>query len=365
MRAFVWLPACVILLWVAAHNSPIYAGPESDAGNSAPQTPDVSQFRAVRNCATCHPAQAKPQPGTSMAHAMELVSECGILKNHPTLTFRSRGYSYRIERKDAESVYSVSDGAETLSVPIRYAVGLGSAGQTYVFEKDGAYYESLVSYFRELDGLDITLGDQNVSPANLLEAAGRRIGEGELTLCFGCHSTNAVVDSKLSFDSLVPGVQCERCHGETQNHLKGLRSGDAKLFAMKDLRHMSSEETSHFCGQCHRTWEQIAANGPHGTSNVRFQPYRLTNSRCYDADDARISCTACHDPHKEVDRNSTDYDSKCQACHGEAKPGAQACRIGSKNCARCHMPKIELTGGHFKFTDHEIRVVRAGEPYPN
>jgi hypothetical protein len=29
------------------------------------------------------------------------------------------------------------------------------------------------------------------------------------------------------------------------------------------------------------------------------------------------------------------------------------------------MPKIKLPGAHFAFTDHRIRVVRAGEPYPD
>jgi hypothetical protein len=28
------------------------------------------------------------------------------------------------------------------------------------------------------------------------------------------------------------------------------------------------------------------------------------------------------------------------------------------------MPKTEIPGIHFAFTDHWIRVVRAGEPYP-
>jgi hypothetical protein len=29
------------------------------------------------------------------------------------------------------------------------------------------------------------------------------------------------------------------------------------------------------------------------------------------------------------------------------------------------MPKIELPGAHFNFTDHRIRIVREGAPYPN
>jgi hypothetical protein len=28
------------------------------------------------------------------------------------------------------------------------------------------------------------------------------------------------------------------------------------------------------------------------------------------------------------------------------------------------MPKLELPGVHASFTDHMIRIVRAGEPYP-
>jgi hypothetical protein len=28
------------------------------------------------------------------------------------------------------------------------------------------------------------------------------------------------------------------------------------------------------------------------------------------------------------------------------------------------MPKIELPGAHRQFTDHQIRIVRAGERYP-
>ncbi|MBV9264595.1 MAG: hypothetical protein JO061_00355, partial [Acidobacteriaceae bacterium] len=283
---------------------------------------------------------------------------------HPVLKFKQGPYSYLIERRGNESVYSVSEGSKTFSASLRYAVGLGSAGQTYVYENDGVLYESYVSFYREINGLDITLGDQNIRPATLMEAAGRALGQREVNLCFSCHSTNAVTD-RFHPETLIPGVQCEHCHGDTTNHLEGLRKGDPNLFAMKDLRGMSADESTHFCGQCHRTWEQIASNGPHGRANVRFQPYRLTNSKCFDPDDKRISCPACHDPHREIDRVSVDYDSKCQACHAGGKPGAKPCPTAGRNCSSCHMPKIELQGGHHKFTDHEIRIVRAGERYPD
>ena len=46
-----------------------------------------------------------------------------------------------------------------------------------------------------------------------------------------------------------------------------------------------------------------------GPLNVRFQPYRITNSKCFDADDRRIACTACHDPHSELLKTPAAYDS--------------------------------------------------------
>jgi len=321
--------------------------------------------RAVRECASCHPAQAKLHPATSMAHAIELPAECAILKTHPLLTFKNGPYSYRIERKGDQSIYTVTDGQQSIVVPVGWAFGLGRAGQTYIFEKDGAFYESRVSYYSEINALDLTIGAANLRPANITEAAGASIGQEDKARCLGCHSTNPNAGTKPTFQSMVPGVQCERCHGSTGHHLEGIKQGNAQLAQMKDLRKMSSEDTSNFCGQCHRTWDEIAGSGTLGIVNIRFQPYRLTNSKCYDSDDARIRCTACHDPHREVDRADADYDPKCQACHGGGKATAHACKVAANNCVSCHMPKLEMPGSHYKFTDHDIRIVRANAPYPN
>jgi len=311
----------------------------------------------IRTCATCHPAQAKPQPATSMAHAMELVPECRILKEHPLMTFAEGKFAYRIETKGGQSIYSISDGQQTLSYPIGWAFGQGLAGQTYVFEHNGEYFQSRVSYYSSLDGLDLTLGAENMKPTNLMEASGIPMAPQEGPQCFGCHATNAVEAKKLVPDKLIAGLQCERCHGPSEDHLK-------KLAPMPKLTGFSAEQTSAFCGQCHRTWDDIASSGKLGVSNVRFQPYRLTNSKCYDTEDARISCTACHNPHEEIDRTASHYDAKCQACHTGGKPAAVACKVAQSNCITCHMPKVEIPGSHHQFFDHQIRIARGNE-YPN
>jgi len=320
-----------------------------------------------QDCATCHRPQALEQPATGMGRALEGVAACDILRANPKLVFRAAGYSYQLAREGDRSIYSVTDGKDAITVPIAWAFGLGAAGQTYVYQWHGNWYESRVSFYRKLAGLDITMGALSTTPKTLEEAAGRRMSLKDSVECFNCHATNAIREHRVETDHMEPGVQCERCHGPSEKHVAGFKSGDVKEGAMRKLGTLSTEETSDFCGQCHRTWSQIAMDGPHDLNNVRFQPYRLTNSKCYDSADARIRCVACHDPHREVEHSAAFYDAKCLACHGAraaAQRTAKPCPAANKDCVTCHMPKLELPGSHNLFSDHWIRVVKPGEAYP-
>ncbi|MEJ7711167.1 MAG: hypothetical protein WKF84_15200 [Pyrinomonadaceae bacterium] len=41
----------------------------------------------------------------------------------------------------------MTDGKDSISLPILYAFGQGKVGQTYVLEYEGKYYESRVSFY--------------------------------------------------------------------------------------------------------------------------------------------------------------------------------------------------------------------------
>ena len=322
-----------------------------------------------------------------MAHALQGAAASNVLRTHPKMTFRAGRFSYEIVGDGAQSVYRVTDGKDTLSEPILYAFGNAHVGQTYVFRHDGKLYEGRVSYYTAIDRLDWTIGDVLNPPPSLEEAAGRDISGDEARNCFSCHGTGAVVDSKLQLERLIPGVTCEACHGPGEKHAtaKLLDTGaDAPEFNPKtlDAETLSQE----FCGACHRGVDTVAMMPDlGGIDNVRFQPYRLFNSRGHDPKDTHFACTACHDPHVELKHDDTIYDSNCMACHeprnakrpalGDAEneperkqsdqlSAHKSCPVGIKRCVSCHMPKVELPGAHFKFTDHRIRVVRAGDAYP-
>jgi hypothetical protein len=296
-----------------------------------------------------------------MTRALESGTNSAILRANRNLKARIGGYSYEIARTGDESTYTVTDGKESVQFRIDWAFGQGAAGQTYLFEREGRWYESRVSYYSALRGLDLTMGAQTITPHNLLEAAGRLAGPAEVGQCFDCHATNVGKAPRLMLSAMIEGVQCERCHG---SHNPSVSAGE-----MRKLEALTTEEMSDFCGQCHRTWSQIAASGPRGIQNVRFQPYRLGNSKCYDAADSRIRCTACHSPHRDVETSAGAYDAKCVACHSRSAPSTKGathiCRVAAKNCVTCHMPRLDLPGAHKKFTDHMIRIVKANEAYPD
>lgn len=310
-----------------------------------------------------------------MGRAMALPDSNHALPENSKFTVQKGAYTYTVQKRAQETTYTVSDGNRTITLPVHWNFGAGA--QTWVLEHNGKNYESAVSYYPSIPGLDFTTGDEDLKPQNLDDAVGREISTAEQKVCFGCHTSNALNNGKLSLDSMQPGVNCEHCHQGTMAHLSDSISGEFSS-APPDLRKLSSEDISNFCGQCHRSWETVVRNHWRGELTVRFQPYRLANSKCFDGADPRISCIACHDPHVDVVRRDSLYDEKCLACHsGAAKAGtlaaepsadlrqARVCPTAKSDCVSCHMPKVKLPNAHLTFTDHQIRVVRPGEPFPN
>ena len=330
-----------------------------------------------RICAQCHAAKTASHAKTGMAMAMETIAESKVLIANTVMTFRIGNYSYEIKRKDRESIYSVTDGKETISLPILYAFGEGKAGQTYILQYEGAMYESLVSFYNEIRGLDFTIGAARGVPSSLKHALGRKLSDNEVSNCFSCHSTGGVIGGQIHLDKITPGIRCEGCHGPGGQHVAAGKAGEPNAKFIFNPSRLSGDELSQdFCASCHRGNDEFSLLKGMEINNVRFQPYRIFHSKCY-SDDRRISCTACHDPHEPLKQDAAYYDAKCLACHASKESSAVSrasqrpqasitgCRVSTKDCISCHMPKIGPPSAHFKFTDHYIRIARSREPYPN
>jgi len=301
-----------------------------------------------------------------MRHAMEPDGANSELIAHPDLKTTIGLYTYRVTTKGGHTTYSVTDGSNTISTPIEWI--FGQKTQTWVLEKDGRFYESLVSYYPRDNTLDVTPDDANIKPSTLLEAMGRPVSTAEVRTCFDCHASGLVPGEKLVTAKTIPGIGCERCHEGAQQHMTDAAADNFKTIP-KHLKRLDAQQVSNFCGQCHRTFDNVIRDRLHGNGTVRFQPYRLELSKCFVGNDPRISCIACHNPHQPADRVASHYDAKCLACHSSnnassAMHSAKICPVSKSNCTTCHMPKTDIPGNHAQFTDHYIRVVKTGEDYP-
>ena len=366
----VWAAVCA-----AGSSSARAQRPEQDNNPLSNWRPsgDAAGIRYVGNakCAECHADKVKAQRNTPMAHALEPIADCEILKRNPQLTFRNGSYSYQITRQGSRSIYTVGDGENKISEPLLYCFG-NRMGQTYLFRREGVFYESRVSYYQPLRKLDFTVGQPHQVPTSAVEALGRPLSLDEARECIGCHAPGSISGSQLQLERLVPGVTCESCHGPGEGHLTAAAAGSRNLQIFNPGRMDANALSQEFCGTCHRSFDQVMVMpGQGGINNIRFQPYRIFNSPGHEKSDSRISCVACHDPHRELQHEAAFYDSKCLACHlsnpQEAKTERRrsaACPVGKQQCVTCHMPKVEIPETHSKFTDHWIRIVKPRAPIP-
>jgi hypothetical protein len=338
-------------------------------------TPARAEYTGPDACTECHELKAETQQSTAMLHAAVRAPDSKSLREHGNLPFQTGPYTYQLLTTAEKSSLTVSNATSSFSVDLLWALGSGHMGQTFLYQQNSKLYESHVSFYNATQSLDVTPGQSHSVPATIEDAAGRAIPPNEARLCLGCHTTASTTKNQFDPSAAYLGVTCEACHGPGAQHIVAARAktekrGSGLTFNPAQLARVDSVD---FCGACHRTWQDVVSGQMvgAGTFNVRFAPYRLENSRCWAEGDARVTCMACHDPHKPLSHDVASYDQNCLACHASTTaekksanhPGV-ACPVATKNCVTCHMPKVEPPNLHSAFTDHWIRIAHPNSAYP-
>lgn len=335
-------------------------------------------YVGTARCAACHKQIALTQQKTPMAHAASRASETEALRSNPKLSLSTPPFQTVITNHRGSFKYDVSGRGDSISADLQWTIGDGVKGQTFILSYLGTLFESQVSYFPSIGGLDITPEHPRTPPEFPEAALGAPQTEKAAQQCFACHTTASSVRQEFDPDHATPGVTCEACHGPGSRHVKAIEAKQLKTAAeaILDPGSFGAVDLVDFCGACHRAPMDVAAAKDYAPLNIRFQPYRLSKSRCWSRPDPRITCVACHDPHEPLVHDAASYDAKCLACHGSAASASTAavadpprsrpsiCPVATNRCVTCHMPKYENSQFHGSFTDHDIRVVHPGDPYP-
>lgn len=340
-------------------------------GRNDPLAHEPSPFVGAARCAECHPSQfATEQEGR---HA-RTVASAPALKDLPwpagpvadpanprvTHAFRRLG-----DRVEAETTVE----GQTFRALVEYALGSNHQGQTFLAKDEhGEVRELRISRYPGDPHWDRTI-EHPAQPPDAPGYLGRPISAESLRRCLHCHATNSreIQEPAHRPDANDRGIGCERCHGPGDNHLRAV-AGKFSELAIARPRLAPASRVVALCAQCHKSPGTAESSGP---TDIRFQAPGFVRSRCYLEGGDTLSCVTCHDPHRDAGRDPAFYESKCLACHtAGGRPQADGrgvsstpCPVNpSKDCLRCHMPRVTDAVPRSVFTDHHIRVRRGSPP---
>ena len=351
--------------------------------------PDAAYVDNDARCVPCHADICATYGRHPMARSLTRMAD---LAEHEDLNadrnnpFNALNYRFSIERKGREVGHHLDrDDAEgkslaSLSWPVHYAVGSGARGRSYLTDRDGALYQTPISWFAQKQIWDLSPG----FGTSLL--SGRPV-DGQ---CLFCHANRAHFRENTvnRFDEPIfsgMGIGCERCHGPAQRHTET----QGKWDIVNPINLASAELRDSVCEQCHLKGTMRVLRRERGTNDFRpglplsafFRVFvesdgegkaksvseaeQMHESRCYQASvdnkEKPMVCIACHDPHRAIGpaERVAHYRARCLNCHQSipcSLPVAERHRRqADDSCVACHMPRFGTADiVHTAATNHRI-----------
>jgi tetratricopeptide (TPR) repeat protein len=366
--------SCSALLascWIAVNTAAIAQA----APAQLPPDPDAV-------CAGCHRQIYESWKRTPMAGASGSAADGFISAD---FAHAASGVHYRIVLDQGQVWLSYErpnappDRALSGKQLLRYYLGSGRRGRTWIFEREGYWYEIPINWYAKKHLWDMT--------PNYLDAR-----EMPLTLpvdpgCLHCHAgnvQNSLPDARNHFSGPPfprGGISCTSCHGDPSRHVAE-RGGGPVVNPAK----LNPVQRDSICLECHLEGEVTVVKrgqrlnafrpgddlfdeavyfedgrkaGPGGRATSQWES--LLESTCKRGSGDRLTCTTCHDPHAsptEQERVSF-YRGKCLACHAGLASGHHA---ENPDCTSCHMPREDTEDiAHEQVTDHRIQI--ASKPF--
>jgi hypothetical protein len=348
--------------------------------------PDVA-YVGDAHCAPCHHDKEESYRRHPMANTLLPIAQVATAEpldaahHNPFRAFASR-FSIELQGDHVLHRQVRLDAAGKpvceLTHKVRYSVGSGNHGRSFISERDGFLCQTPISWYGQKQIWD-------ASPGFRLEyLPGRPISAG----CLFCHSNRPQAEEDANNRFRTPvfanghAIGCERCHGPGSLHAESSHKLD--IVNPKNLPWRLREAV---CEQCHLEglirsvrggrrvddfrpglplelfWTIEVHAGPGEDRKAVSHVEQMYQSKCFRAgsDDNKMGCVSCHDPHVKVgaDQRVAHYRDRCLRCHSD-----HPCSLGLEerrarqpddSCIACHMPRFASSDiAHTASTDHRI-----------
>jgi Flp pilus assembly protein TadD len=368
---------------------------------------DTVKYVGMQQCRACHADIYNSYIETGMGKSFDLAtpqkSSADFTKHHVVFDkFKNLYYhpywknnamyilEYRLEGKD--TIYKRTEKVD-------YIIGSGQHTNSHLMNVNGYIYQLPLTWYAQLQKWDLPPGFENGSNSRF-----SRTIEFE---CMSCHNAfPSVTDFTANkFVNIPNGIDCERCHGPGEAHLKDKIAGNLVDtaheidYTIVNPKKLPWERQIDLCQRCHLQGNSILKEGktfkdfkPGMVLSDFWEVYmpkykgkddefimashaqRLQLSKCFiesnkqnktagkNFETLNLTCITCHNPHVSVKKTGTQiFNNACIKCH--SSNSQTVCAETEKNrmvkqndCSSCHMPRsgtIDIP--HVSVHDHWIK----------
>jgi hypothetical protein len=372
----------------ASHEPHDSARPRSPWKNAQPGVKYVGDSA----CTRCHAEIADSFRRHPMGRSLAPIA---VADHGPdtTTTFEAGSRSYTVDRRGAHVIHRETRFDQERRVlaevegEVKYAVGSGSRGISYLIEHDGRLFQSPITWYSQKNRWDISPG---------YDVGDMHFDRPIVPDCLFCHTSRVepVAHTLNRYEQPIfhgHAIGCERCHGPGELHTQRQELVGGRDLTIVNPRHLEPALRSAVCEQCHLQGDHridrfgrnkfeyrpglslidfFAIYGLADQQRTKFvgQVEQMKESRCYRESQGRLGCTSCHDPHQvpSSQERTSYFRQQCLVCHEQKgcnlPISARLAESQDDSCIQCHMQRFKTTDIlHTATTDHRILRTPAAE----
>ncbi|RMG87930.1 MAG: tetratricopeptide repeat protein [Bacteroidetes bacterium] len=348
------------------------------------------EYVGMATCRSCHSAiyDSFIQTGMGQSFGRATREKSAAVFDENALVYDSASHFFYFPHFKDSTFYVTEfrlengDTTHKRTEKISYIVGSGQHTNSHILDLNGYLFQAPVTFYTQSQKWDMAPGFKHGNNT--------RFGRALSPECITCHNhyPEFVPGSFNKYARVPEGIECERCHGPGEIHVREKLAGivvDTAAgadYSIVNPKRLPRELQMDLCQRCHLQGVAVLAPGKtffdfkpgmklsdvmnvflprYADSHEKFimasQADRLRLSACYK--NSELSCLTCHNPHKSVRfADHSNFNRACLKCHESLEncsAPANEKQAHSGDCVACHMPKSgSIDIPHVRITDHFI-----------